>query len=108
MTLTGQFSLTDAKQQFVKLIDAVRTHNINRVLVDGQTLTGELTIAERFDYAVFAAETAHKLSQRTRFAYVLQEPILNPQRLGELVATNRGMNMQAFSDFDSAICWLLG
>ncbi len=107
VTLTGHFSLTEAKQKFVDLIDAVRPHNANRVLVDGQTLTGKLTIAERFDYAAFAAETARELSQRTRFAYLLQEPLLDPQRLDELVATNRGMNVRAFSDFDATIRWLL-
>ena len=41
-----------------------------------------------------------------RFAYVLEEPMLDPERFGETVAVNRGMRVRAFDNLEAARAWL--
>jgi hypothetical protein len=40
------------------------------------------------------------------FAIVGMEPLIEPERLGEIVARNRGMNVRAFTDYEAARTWL--
>jgi hypothetical protein len=40
------------------------------------------------------------------FAYVLKEPVLDPQRFGQTVAVNRGMNVKTFDNVEQARTWL--
>ncbi len=40
------------------------------------------------------------------FAHVLKEPVLDPQRFGETVALNRGMNVRTFDNLEDALAWL--
>jgi hypothetical protein len=44
---------------------------------------------------------------KPRFAYVLEKPVLDPERLGETVARNRGMDVKAFDNIEEADRWLL-
>src|SRR5262245_36109905 len=46
------------------------------------------------------------VSRAAQFAYVLQAPVLDPQRLGEIVAVNRGMWVKAFDNLADALGWL--
>jgi len=59
----------------------------------------------------FAAATAAQSKTRsasgpTRFAYVLKEPLLDPDKFGETVAVNRGMSVRAFDNLEEALAWL--
>jgi hypothetical protein len=108
---TGEFSLDEAKRVFVEMMEAVSLHKAKRVLFDGRTLTGNPQTMDRFYYAEFAAATAARFKTRdasgpTRFAYLLKEPVLDPERFGENVAANRGMLVQAFDDPHEARAWL--
>src|SRR5690348_3964753 len=93
----GEFSLDEAKRTFVEILDSTARHGAAKVLIDGRALKGQPEVMERFFYGEFAAmETARAASERRmsrvpRFAYVLDEPVLDPKRFGENVAANRGM-----------------
>ena len=105
------FSLAEAKRLFLEMLDAIARHKSKKVLLDGRKLTGNIETIERFYYAVFAAyeikEAAHQgVSPNTQFAYVLREPILDPQRFGETVAVNRGLFVKAFDNLEQALSWL--
>jgi hypothetical protein len=107
----GKFSLEEAKRTFVEMLEAVALHKTKKVLFDGRELTGKPEIMERFYYGEFAAETVANFADRgvspaTRFAYVLKEPVLDPRRIGEIVATNRGMFVKAFDSLEDALEWL--
>jgi hypothetical protein len=107
----GEFSLPEAQQTFLDMLEAVAQHQVQKVLFDGRSLTGEPRTIERFYYGTFAAEAvvqckAREVSPATQFAYVLQAPVLDPQRFGETVAVNRGMFVQAFDNLDDALRWL--
>jgi len=107
----GNFSLAEAKRLFLEMLDAIARHQSKKVLLDGRKLTGNIETIERFYYAEFAAheviEAAHQgVSPSTQFAYVLREPILDPQRFGETVAVNRGVLAKAFDNLEPALSWL--
>ncbi len=108
----GEFSLAEAKGTFLEMLEAVARHQVRKVLVDGRRLEGEPETMERFYYGEFAAnafvESANRgtVARSTRFAYVLEEPVLDPRRFGETVAVNRGMLLKAFDNLQDALAWL--
>jgi hypothetical protein len=111
VTAMGNFSLEEAKRTFLEMLEAVARHKVKKVLFDGRTLTGEPETMERFLYGEFAAQTVRSFAPRgvspaTQFAYVLEEPVLDPGRLGETVATNRGMFVKVFDNPEDALGWL--
>jgi hypothetical protein len=108
----GEFLLEQAQQTFLDILKVVSEKGILKVLFDGRELVGEPMVIERFYYGEFAATsvenvTFSKLSGHApQFAYVLHEPLLDPLRLGETVAVNRGMNVKAFNNIHEARQWL--
>ena len=108
----GEFSLAEAKRTFLEMLEAVARHKVGKVLFDGRGLVGAPETMERFYYGDFAAravaESADRgmLSRSTQFGYVLEEPVLDPQRFGENVAVNRGMYVKIFDNLQDALAWL--
>jgi len=108
--VSGEFSLAEAERTFLEVLDAIDVQN-EKVLFDGRQITGELTTMERFYYGEFVALNLSRYSEQSghpapQFAYVLQEPVLDPERFGETVAANRGMNVKAFDNLEAAVEWL--
>lgn len=109
---TGEFSLEEAQRTFLELIEEVKQTEAHKVLFDGRTLIGNPIVVERFYYGEFAANTVEHLvtdgwtGPAPQFAYILHEPLLDPLRLGETVAVNRGMNVKAFTNTKEAHQWL--
>jgi hypothetical protein len=108
---TGRFSIESAKRTFLEICDAIVRYQSEKVLFDGTDLSGEPKIADRFDYGQFVAEETRKLESRglglrPRFAYVLLPPVFDPRKLGEIVAQNRGMNVNTFARREDAVAWL--
>jgi hypothetical protein len=108
---TGTFSLAEAKRKFLEVLGAVERHKVGKVLFDGRGLKGNPGTIERFCYGAFAARGAAEYAVRNRcaspeFAYVLQVPVLDPDRFGEVVAVNRGLRVRTFDNLDDACGWL--
>jgi hypothetical protein len=109
--LTGKFSLEEAKQTFLEILEAVALQKSKKVLIDCRTLVGKPGVIERFFYGQFAAEMVISYEDRgipagTPFAYVANEPVLDSKRHGETVAVNRCMNVKAFANPEEALKWL--
>lgn len=108
---SGEFSLGEAERTFVQMLNAVELHQSKKVLFDGRKLVGNPKIIERFYYGQFAAQSVAEFRKRglprdPQFAYILKEPVLDPERFGETVAVNRGMNVKAFGSLAEALRWL--
>jgi len=109
---TGEFSLEEAQSTFLELREAVKNAGCVKILFDGRELIGDPMIVERFYYGEFCANAVEKMVNEgwygitPQFAYVMHEPVLDPLRLGETVALNRGMNVKAFSNTKEAMRWL--
>lgn len=109
--VVGEFSLSAAKRHFMEIISAVEKQSNDKILVDGLGIIGNPETVERFYFGEFAAYCVRKYREESnrknpQFAYVLQEPVLDPARLGEIVAVNRGMNIKAFDGLNAALEWL--
>ncbi len=77
------------------------------LLVDARGITGrEPTMTERYDWAVRIAELQARYEPRIRVALVGNEPLIHPERFGEIVARNRGADARAFTDEAEALRWL--
>lgn len=108
---TGNFSLAEAKRTFMEMLEALVQSKVAKVLFDGRELAGNPRVMERFFYGEFAAVavlnfTAQGVTAATPFAYVLKVPILDPGRLGETAAVNRGMRVKTFDNIGDALGWL--
>jgi hypothetical protein len=78
------------------------------LLVDIRGVTGRApTMAERYDQAVQVAQLQSGITPRIRLALLGHEPMVHPQRFGEIVATNRGALLRVFTDEALALDWLL-
>ena len=111
VSAAGEFSLDDAKSTFMEMIDSIRENRSEKVFFDGREITGNPTVIERFYYGEFVADAVALLRRSAgydgpQFAYVLSEPVLDPLRLGETVAVNRGVNVKAFENVADALEWL--
>jgi hypothetical protein len=112
VVVTGEFSLEEAQRTFLEMLEAVARHHTEKILFDGRDLQGEPSPIQRFLYGEFAASAvardsrARGRSRALQFAYVLHEPVLDPQRFGETVAVNRGMWVKAFDNPADALGWL--
>lgn len=108
----GEFSLEEAKRAFLEMLEAVAQHQAEKVLFDGRNLKGEPARIERFFYGYFAATeimsliAMKRIRQAPQFAYVMNEPLRDPQKYGETVAVNRGMNVKTFDTPEEAFEWL--
>ena len=109
-TYSGEFSLAEAEETFLQILESVERHKIGKVVVDGLAISGAPTTFERFMYGEFVAEKVNALRDRTmlspRFAYILVPPVRDPDRFGENVAVNRGMSIKTFENLDDALEWL--
>ena len=111
VTVTGPFVLETAQGTFLEVLELVKQHTAKKVLIDGLKVKGEPQVLERFLYGEFAAMAVadfrrFKADWTPKFAYVLQEPALDPRRFGETVAVNRGMRMKAVETEEEALEWL--
>jgi hypothetical protein len=108
---TGDFSLAEAEHSFNEILEGLEQHKLNKVLVDGRQVLGSPESLERFYYGKYVAEAVAKAVNASkievpRFAYVLKEPMLDPNRLGETAAVNRGMRVKAFDNLKDGLWWL--
>ena len=105
----GKFSLEGSKQALLEMHAAVAQYKAEKVIFDGRKLKGKPNELERFLYAEFAARETRKLIQEhkiaPRFAYVITAPLRDPNRFGENVAVNRGMNVRTFETIKDAFEW---
>ena len=108
LDLTGTFKQADALAIFTKAFELLSEHGRDAVLIDARAvLPPEPTLTERYDQGVHVAGMYLRQAGRVRFAVLGNEPIIDPQRFGEIVATNRGANIKVFTDEQLALDWLL-
>lgn len=106
---SGDFSL----EEILPLCDrcfevAVQTRH-DALLVDARAVSGrEPTMAERYRWATRVAEAQARTEPRVRVALLGREPLIHPERFGEIVATNRGAVLRTFTVEEQALDWLLG
>lgn len=106
---SGDFSLDGVlpacERSFRSAVDSGR----KAMLVDVRGVTGrEPSMAERYEWAVRIAELQSVHEPRMRVALLGHEPLIHPERFGEIVATRYGALLRTFTDESLARQWLLG
>lgn len=82
--------------------------NRSAMLVDVREVSGRVpTIFDRFELGARIAKHYLESDPRTRLAVLGHEPMIHPDRFGELVARNRGADARVFTDEAQALDWLL-
>jgi hypothetical protein len=105
---TGLYSRAEAlRVGEVAYAEAARA-NRRAILVDVRAITGRVpTILDRFEMGVRIAKHYRESDPRVRLALLGHEPMIHPERFGELVARNRGADARVFTDGAQALDWLL-
>ena len=111
VTATGEFSLDEAQRRFLRHPGVGGRAQRDQGSLRREDARRRTAMMERFYYGEFAAQSvasfaSRGLSPATRFAYVLEEPILHPERFGETVAVNRAMRARVFDNLEAARAWL--
>lgn len=77
------------------------------VLLDVRRITGRVPgIIDRFEIGVRIADHYLDSDPRVRLALLGHEPMIHPERFGELVARNRGADARVFTDEAAALEWI--
>lgn len=103
---SGRMTFTEARGQGGAAVAYCREQKIRRLLIDATGLQfpeppGQL---DRFDLGTALAQAGQSA---VKVAIVARPEMLDPQRLGAVVARNRGMLAQSFDNYEVALAWLL-
>lgn len=103
----GPFKMEDMQDAFSESFNIAAKKNLILILVDGLDLHGHPpTTFERFKLGEYVAELCLRFGKPVRIAVVGKVPIVDPNRFGEMVARNRGVNGKVFTDLEEAKAWL--
>lgn len=109
--LSGEFSMPGATAALADIFAEYAGISLRGVLIDLRELRGVPATMDRYKVSMLYAEHARKMAlaqpgRHLRLAAVGHEPLIDPQRFGEDVAVNRGVNLRVFTDFGAARAWL--
>ena len=105
----GEFSLEEILPLCDRCFQVAAEAGRVTLLVDARAVSGrEPTMAERYQWAVRVAELQAAHRPRIRVALLGHEPLVHPERFGEIVATRHGAELRTFVDEDLALEWLRG
>lgn len=105
----GSFSsVSELLQVFDEAFRAAGQNQRERILVDGSAISGKnISTVERFKIGTFLSEINSTIPMNiAALAVVAPGPLVEPERFGETVARNRGVNGRAFTDIAEAIAWI--
>jgi hypothetical protein len=110
-TVKGEFSLEEAERNFLEIMESVAQQKAEKVLLDARELRGSPRTIHRFYLGKLAAREVVRYlrkgkSRNPQFAYVGEPPLVDPRRLGETVAVNRGVFVKVFDNCEDALKWL--
>lgn len=107
--VSGDFFLEAILPLCDRFFEVTASAGQDAMLVDARSVTGrEPTMAERYQWAVRVADAQARHQPRIRVALLGHEPLIHPERFGEIVVTNRGGLIRTFTEEVAALEWLLG
>jgi hypothetical protein len=109
--LEGEFDFQSALASTDLILEACIQHQSNKILADFRSVIGRMNDNERIHYAELSHEKYRNFLEKghiknCRFAWLGKVPLVDPKRLGEAVALNRGMIIRVTTELDQAFVWL--
>ena len=86
-----------------KVLEESQRSAAQGVLIDARELKAIMSDIDKFEMGVAVAQA----KALPPLAFVALEEYLDPRRLGEMAARNRGANLRVFTDIDAARAWLV-
>ena len=109
LTCTGTYTLESSLQVYTRAFEIAAREDRVAILVDARLVTGNPpTLMDRYQMGVHVAELESGPGPRIRVALVSNEPMIHPQRFGEVIAKSRGAQARVFTDLDEAMAWISG
>lgn len=81
---------------------ALKEHQVKAALLDVRAVPGILTFMDRFQLGTHAGRFLGGMS----IGVLARSDQADPQRIGQLVAQNRGVDVQVFTEATEADAWL--
>ncbi|HXX95145.1 MAG TPA: STAS/SEC14 domain-containing protein [Planctomycetota bacterium] len=105
LELRVEGSLTESTIQDLlrSLAELLAERKPTRILLDGRTITGAPSTLDRY---TLGSGLARILPNAVRAAMVVRKEMIDPGKLGVVVARNRGLAANSFDDREAAIRWL--
>lgn len=107
ITCRGVYEFNDILNVFEDAFRLAEESNNKYLLLDIREITGITpSTIDRFEIGRLVAEIQRSSITFIQIAVVGNEPMIDPQRFGEIVALNRGAVGKVFTDLDQAIVWI--
>jgi len=107
MLCWGSFNFEALKDIFGKAFELAVEKELNKILVDGMEVLGTSpTMLERYDLGEYVAQLCFKYKRPFQIAVAGKVPFVDPDRFGETVARNLGVNGRVFTDLEESLLWL--
>ena len=106
VTATGRVTFSEALAAYKRACDLTVEKGLDQILVDALAVEGELSTLERYDFGRTMAEYCKSRSINPKVATVGKPPTITQDGFGALVASNRGLTAETFSDLQRALDWL--
>lgn len=100
-----EVTLEDALALLIAATEYAHAQGLRELLLNAIGLTGydQPTLLDRYQ---FISSLANIAAGSLRIAIVIPAAVIDPQRFGTLVATNRGLDSNVFASEEAAIAWL--
>ena len=98
----SRYFLIQKEEAIQAIVDALKARPVKAALVDLRGVPGPVTFTDRYRLG----ELTGRYLAGTPIAVVVFEEQADPERIGKLVARNRGANIEVFTDLAEAQAWL--
>jgi len=107
---SGTFGVKEYRELLVDILFQCIENSKSKLLFDVRTFKGNLSTFQRFTLATYFATLSrqHPETAAIQVAVVGHPPLIDPNRFGETVAKNHGVNIKVTTDIDEAVEWLQG
>lgn len=104
----GTYDDAGAREAIETAISTALAAGHRKLLVDARQVTGKPRTMQRFDLGQALARYYHEQrgGKVLRIAIIGHEPLIDPERFGEVVANNRGLPLRSTTDLGEALRFL--
>lgn len=108
--ISGVISLADAQATFTEVLKGAIRYQQPRVLLDCMQMIGDWTPEDRMVFGAYLADqqmrVAKSFSESPQIAILVSPSLMDPGRLTQTVANNRGARMRASDSLQELLSWL--
>ena len=110
VTISGNFSLPEAKTIYIEALESLLKNDLSKLFIDAFKIKGIVKTIDRYYFGEFAALESMKYMakglKRISVSICGDEPIIDPDRFGEIVARNRGLDLKVTTDKNESLQFL--